>query len=89
MLLEVKANPLQLLSKLADMNFLNDYTTWINRIKFLSTQRPEKPKSINKITPCSLLLISFNNDLNRSSNCPRNLAPAINAPISSEISLKP
>ena len=36
------------------MNFLNDYTTWINRIKFLSTQRPEKPKSINKITPYEL-----------------------------------
>ena len=35
------------------------------------------------------VLISLNNDLNRSSNCPRNLAPAINAPISSEISLKP
>ena len=54
LLLEVKANPSQLLSKLAEMNFLNDYTTWINRIKFLSTQRPEKPKSINKITPYEL-----------------------------------
>ena len=45
--------------------------------------------SINRITPFSLLLISLNNDLKRSSNCPRNLAPAINAPISSEISLRP
>ena len=34
LLLEVKANPLQLLSKLADMNFLNDYTTWINGLNF-------------------------------------------------------
>ena len=54
LLLEVKTNPSELLSKLADMNFLNDYTTWINRIKFLSTQRPEKPKSVNKITPYEL-----------------------------------
>ena len=40
--------------------------------------------SINKMIRPSLFLTSFSTAFNRSSNSPRNLAPAINAPMSNE-----